>query len=187
MNKVVSLNRAQEEDFTQLIDEVKKRKRNFIPPKERMKDSLENDARYLASLGSFIQEGQKKLESYVAKKDMFEAARLQVEIMDAVAKFQANEGLVNDKALHYEKVFLPRYEEELKESAEKFDEIYDKAKVIVERDVKYIDEQERIRTYMKKEIEDYLASELKNDVEFKNYIYKILKRLTSKFDEITSK
>jgi hypothetical protein len=187
MNKVVNLNKAQEEDFSQLIDEVKKRKRNFIPPKERMKDSLENDARYLASLGSFIQEGQKKLQDYVAKKNMFEAARLQVEIMDAVAKFQSNEGLVNDKALHYEKVFLPRYEEELKESKEKFDELYEKANVIIERDVKYIDDQERIRAYMKKERDEYLASELKDDEEFKNYVYKILKRLTSKFEDINSK
>jgi hypothetical protein len=187
MNKVVNLNKPVKEDFTQLIDEVKKRKKNFIPPKERMKDSLENDARYLASLGAFIQEGQKKLEDYIGKKNMFEASRLQVEIMDAIAKFQANEGLVNDKAIHFEKIFLPRYEEELKESKEKFDEIYDKAKVIIERDVKYVDDQERIRAYLKKEMTEYLESDMKDDYEFKNYIYKIFKRLVSKFEEINSK
>jgi hypothetical protein len=187
MNKVVNLKQNVKEDFTELIDEVKKRKRNFIPPKERMKDSLENDARYLASLGSFIQEAQKKLEEYIAKKNMFEASRLQVEIMDAIAKFQANEGLVNDKAIHFEKVFLPLYEQELAESKEKFDEMYEKAKVIIERDIKYVDDQERIRAYMKKEFNEYLDSDLKDDYEFKNYVYKIFKRLISKFEQINSK
>ena len=59
--------------------------------------------------------------------------------------------------------------------------------MIIERDVKYIDDQERIRAYIKKERDEYLASELKDDEEFKNYVYKILKRLTSKFEEINSK
>jgi hypothetical protein len=104
-----------------------------------------------------------------------------------LAKFQANEGLVNDKAIHFEKIFLPRYEEELKESKEKFDEIYDKAKLIIERDVKYVDDQERIRAYLKKEMSEYLESDMKDDYEFKNYIYKIFKRLVSKFEEINSK
>jgi len=183
MNKVVEIKKDSKK-IEQLIETVKTSKKGFIPPKKKMKDSIENDAQYLATLGNFIREAQTEMDKMLRLNKKYEAFKIQVEIFDAIGKFQSNEGLVNDKALHYEKVFLPRYEKELEESSEKFDEIYNKSVEITKDKSLKSPEKDTIVGYIKKEVEEYNNADIKSDEEYKNHVYKILKRLISKYEEI---
>ena len=183
MNKVVSMNPTENNQLNDFINAVATPKKTFIPPKQKMKESIENDAKYLMALGGFIQEGQKKMAELINKKQLFEASRLNVEIMEAIGKYQANEGLVQDKQTHYEKVFLPMYEKEMEESKEKFDEMCAKVFATIESEPKN-DEVKKIQGYLKKELDEYNSSASKNNDEYKNYMYKIFKRLVNKQEEI---
>lgn len=173
-----------EKQLEQLIENVKTSKKAFIPPKKKMKDSIENDAQYLNALGNFIREAQGEMEKMMKSNRKYEAFKIQVEIFDAIGKFQSNEGLVNDKALHYEKVFLPRYEKELEESKEKFAEVYDKSVSLVADKTLKSPEKDAILGYLKKEVDEYNSADIKQDEEYQNHVYKILKRLNSKYEEL---
>jgi hypothetical protein len=183
MSNVIEMKSAEKKHLNELINAVNSHKKTFIPPKQRMQESIENDAKYLMALGAFIQEGQKQMALLMSKKNMLEAAKLNVEIMEAVAKYQANEGLVNDKHTHYEKVFLPMYEKEMAESKEKFDEVYAKAEAFIESEPT-TDDAKKIKDYLVKERKEYNDSEMKENEEYKNYMYKIFKRLVNKQEEI---
>jgi hypothetical protein len=183
MNKVVEMKQNDQKHLDNFISAVATPKKTFIPPKQKMKESIENDAKYLMALGGFIQEAQKRVEQLIKNKELFEASKLNVEIMEAIGKYQANEGLVQDKQTHYEKVFLPMYEKEMEESKEKFDELYSKVEVMIDAESKN-DEMKKIQGFLKKEIEEYNSSDSKDNQEFKNYMYKIFKRLVNKQEEI---
>jgi hypothetical protein len=166
-----------------LIEQIKTKKRAFIPPKQKMKESMDNDTNYLMALGGFIEHAQKELQIKMNNKQYYEASKLQLEIFDAIGKFQANEGIVYDKATHFEKVFLPHYEKELEESREKFDEVYQEMKTIAGW-VGLIGEEEKIQKFIQKELEEYDQHEMKLDEEYRNYMYKLFKRLVNKYKEI---
>jgi len=183
MNKVVDMKPQENKFLNDLIDAVTNQKRTFIAPKQKMKEGIENDAKYLMALGGFIQEGEKKMNELMSKKSFFEASALNVQIMEAIGKYQANEGLVKDKQMHYEKVFLPMYEKEMAESKEKFDEMYSNAKAIIESEPTN-DDGKKIKEYLTKEIGEYESSDVKENEEYKNYMYKIFKRLVNKQEEI---
>lgn len=183
MNKVVEMKQSSNEHLKNLIAAVSTQKKTFIPPKQRMQESIENDAKYLMALGAFIQEGEKQMKEYLSKNEMFQAASLNVQIMEAIGKYQANEGLVLDKQTHYDKVFLPMYEKEMAESKEKFDEMYSKAQAIVDSEPKN-DDAKKIQEYLAKEVSEFNNSDFKNDEEYRNYMYKIFKRLVNKQEEI---
>ena len=183
MSNIIEMKPTEKKHLNDLINVVTTQKKTFIPPKQRMQESIENDAKYLMALGAFIQESQKQMAVFMSKKIMWEASKLNVEIMEAVAKYQANEGLVNDKQMHYEKVFLPMYEKEMVESKEKFDEMYAKGKAIIESEA-VNDEGKKIKEYLTKEIGEYESSDVKDNEEYKNYMYKIFKRLVNKQEEI---
>jgi hypothetical protein len=165
--------------LNKVIEDVTNTKAVFIKPKALMQQSIENDAQYLLALGDFIHKGQhERLKLMNAKKE-FEASRLQVEILDAVGKYQANEGIVNEKKLHYDNVFLPMYDAQLKECEENFSGMLNQCKELVSN---MEDSDNKIIGYLKKEIkvyEDYHDKE----IEFQNHTYKILKRLYNKFQE----
>jgi hypothetical protein len=182
MNKVIEMNKTNDQlkDFIQAVAIPKK---TFIPPKQKMQESIENDARYLMALGGFIQEAQKDLKKLASQNKLMEAHRLQVEIFEAIGKYQSNEGLVQDKQTHYEKVFLPMYEKEMAESKEKFDEVYSKVMAIIESEPKN-DEAKKIKEYLVKETNEYNSSDMKDNEEYRNYMYKIFKRLVNKQEEI---
>ena len=150
-----------------------------------MKQSVENDAKYLVALGQFIQHAQKEMERLNKAGKMYEASKIQIEIFDAIGKYQANEGLVNDKSTHYEKVFLPMYEKELEESKASFDGMYNQCKELLSNMSSSEDEEiSRLLGFIKKEVENYEASDLKKDDEYCNYMYKIFKRLYNKTIEL---
>lgn len=185
MSKTVQMNQQLKEvsNAQQLVDAVRTQKRGFIPPKQKMMDSIENDTQYLLALQSFINQAKQELPKLLQQNKMLDAYRLQVELLEAVGKFQSNEGLVHDKINHYDNVFLVMYEKELAESKEKFDSVYEKATYSLKSVVPANAEAEKIHKLIAKEIKLFEDSEIKEHEEFKNYMYKILKRLNAKFEE----
>jgi len=189
MSKTIKMNQPTKEitNAQQIVDAVRSQKRSFIPPKQKMTDSIENDTQYLIALQSFINEARKELPKLIQQKKMIEAYRLQVELLESIGKFQSNEGLVQDKINHYDNVFLVMYEKELSESREKFDEVYQKSLTIISNNEESNKEAQKIKEHIIKELKLYDDSEIKEHEEYRNYIYKILKRLNSKFDECNQK
>ena len=182
MSKVVNFKAPTSIDG--VIEKVKENKQLFLAPKARMKQSIENDAQYLVALGHFISHAQKEMEKMHKLGKNYEASKIQIEIFDAIGKYQANEGLVNDKATHFEKVFLPMYEKELEESGKNFDGMLQQCKEAL-LNMKGVEN--KIVGFIEKEVEKYETSADKQDVEFKNYTYKILKRLWNKLQEESQK
>ena len=178
MSKVVNFKAPNTIDG--VIEKVKENKKSFIAPKAKMKQSIENDAQYLVALGHFISNAQKEMEKMHKIGKNYEASKIQIEIFDAIGKYQANENLVNDKATHYEKVFLPMYEKELEESGKNFDGMLQQCKEAL-LNMKGVDN--KIVGFIQKEVDKYETSADKKDVEMKNYTYKILKRLWNKLQE----
>jgi len=166
----------------EVISRLQDVKRTFIAPKRKMEESIENDTRYLMALGSFIQAAEKMMKRYEKAGDEYNMAKVQLEIFDSVGKLQANQGLVNDKMLHYEKVFLPMYEKDMKECGENFEKVLSDCR-LVNDSVSATDEENKIAQYIKQELNNYEDSELKNDEEFILHTYKILKRLQNKLSD----
>jgi hypothetical protein len=166
----------------EVISRLQEVKRAFIPPKRKMEESIENDTRYLMALGSFIQAAEKMMKRYEKSGDEYSMTKVQLEIFDAVGKLQANQGLVNDKMLHYEKVFLPMYEKDMKECGENFETVLSACRLVNEH-VSYTDEENKIIQFIKNEVSNYEQSELKNDEEYILHTYKILKRLQNKLSD----
>jgi len=182
MSKVVNFKAPTSIDG--VIEKVKENKQLFLAPKARMKESIENDAQYLVALGHFISHAQKEMEKMHKLGKNYEASKIQIEIFDAIGKYQANEGLVNDKATHFEKVFLPMYEKELEESGKNFDGMLQQCKEAL-LNMKGVEN--KIVGFIQKEVDKYETSADKEDVELKNYTYKILKRLWNKLQEESQK
>lgn len=164
----------------EVISRLQDVKRTFIAPKKKMEESIENDTRYLMALSSFIQSAEIMMKRYEKAGDNYNMTKVQLEIFDAVGKLQANQGLVNDKMLHYEKIFLPMYEKDMKECGENFERVLSECRLINEN-VSATDEENKIASYIILELSNYEESELKNDEEYILHTYKILKRLQNKF------
>lgn len=170
-----------------VIKQVQETKRVFLKPKALMQQSVENDAQYLLALGQYIQEAQKEIHKLQKQGKSFEASKIQVDLLEAVGKYQSNEGIVNEKQTHYEKVFLPMYEDQLKESNEKFDESYENCKkALIEHEANENADVKRILNFISKEIKDYEDYPEKEE-EFQNHTYKIFKRLLGKLNEELAK
>jgi len=182
MSKVVNFKAPTSIDG--VIEKVKENKQLFLAPKARMKQSIENDAQYLVALGHFISNAQKEMEKLHKLGKNYEASKIQIEIFDAIGKYQANEGLVNDKATHFEKVFLPMYEKELEESGKNFNGMLQQCKEAL-LNMKDVDN--KIVGFIQKEVDKYETSAEKENEELKNYTYKILKRLWNKLQEDSQK
>jgi hypothetical protein len=178
MSKVVNFKSPKSIDG--VIESVKEHKAMFLAPKARMKQSIENDAQYLVALGQFISHAQKEVEKMQKLGKNYEASKIQVEIFDAIGKYQSNEGLVNDKATHYEKVFLPMYEKEMEESGKNFQGMLQQCKEAL-LNMKGVEN--KIVGFIEKEVNKFEASPDKEDLEFQNYTYKLLKRLWNKLQE----
>jgi predicted O-linked N-acetylglucosamine transferase (SPINDLY family) len=173
------------EILKQVIKDVQNTKAVFLKPKGLMEKSIENDAQYLLALGEFIQNAQKEIMKLRNSGKNYEASKIQVEVLEAVGKYQANEGIVNEKQTHYEKVFLPMYNDQLAESNEKFEQLYADCKEIItsnngKEDLN--DEIKRLLGFIIKEVKVYEDYPEKEE-EFQNHTYKIFKRLMSNYKE----
>lgn len=164
----------------ELIDAIKQNKRGFIAPKAQMKNNIENDANYLNALGALMRATDNQLSKARALKDDYLIAKYQVELYELIGKYQANEGLVRDKLLHYDNVFLPSYEKELEDSKLNFQPTLQQCKEIISLNEKT---ENRAILAIGKEVAEYEGSELRDDAEYQLHVYKTLRRLYAKATE----
>lgn len=173
-----------DKNLKDIVGRLQDVKKTFIAPKKKMEESIENDTRYLIALSGFIKSAEKMMKRYEKSGDDYNMNKIQLEIFDAVGKLQANQNLVNDKMLHYEKVFLPKYEHDMNEMKEKFDSILNHCRDVSTNNNTNNEDELKVIGFISKEIEVYDNSELKEDDEFKLHTYKILSRLYNKYNEI---
>ena len=111
-----------------------------------------------------------------------EWADTKLKILDLQGKLRVQQTLVDDKIMHFDNVFMPQFEKEIKDSKENFDKTFKKANEILELNEDFA-----------KEIIDKINYELvwwskvdatnKKNEEYVLQIYKPLKRLVSKYNE----
>ena len=160
-------------------DVVEKHTKLFIKPKSIMQQSVDDDSQYLLALGEFISLGQRERELLLQRGKTFEAARLNVELLDAIGKYQANENLLKEKKLHYDNVFLPRYNKELEDSAKNFEATLKECRELLKANK---DSENKFIGFIKKEVAFY-DNYFDKEEEFDNHTYKILKRLLNAFKD----
>ena len=111
-----------------------------------------------------------------------EWADTKLKTLDLQGKLRVQQTLVDDKIMHFDNVFMPQFEKEVKDSKENFDKTIKKANEIV-----------KLNEDFAKEIIDKINYELvwwskvdatnKKNEEYVLQIYKPLKRLVSKYNE----
>ena len=111
-----------------------------------------------------------------------EWAETKLKTLDLQGKLRVQQTLVDDKIMHFDNVFMPQFEKEIKDSKENFDKTFKKANEILELNEDFA-----------KEIIDKINYELvwwskvdatnKKNEEYVLQIYKPLKRLVSKYNE----
>ena len=111
-----------------------------------------------------------------------EWAETKLKTLDLQGKLRVQQTLVDDKIMHFDNVFMPQFEKEVKDSKENFDKTIKKANEIV-----------KLNEDFAKEIIDKINYELvwwskvdatnKKNEEYVLQIYKPLKRLVSKYNE----
>jgi hypothetical protein len=109
-------------------------------------------------------------------------SEIQLSILDMQGKLRIQQCLIDDKITHYDNVFLPQFEKEVKDSKENFDKVFKKANEILELNEDFA-----------KEIIDKINFELvwwskvdatnKKNEEYVLQCYKPLKRLVNKYNE----
>ena len=109
-------------------------------------------------------------------------SEIQLSILDMQGKLRIQQCLIDDKITHYDNVFLPQFEKEVKDSKENFDKVFKKANEILELNEDFA-----------KEIIDKINYELvwwskvdatnKKNEEYVLQCYKPLKRLVNKYNE----
>ena len=114
--------------------------------------------------------------------DLVSWSEIQVSILDMQGKLRIQQALIDDKVIHFDNVFMPQFEKEVKDSKENFDKTIKKANEIV-----------KLNEDFAKEIIDKIDYELlwwskvdatnKKNEEYVLQIYKPLKRLVSKYNE----
>lgn len=171
-----------------------------ILPKKDFADMMTHDKTYLEAI-------QRELEYKIIKADILskkakkvidnqtrdtiienidllcDFAQLQRECFDLKAQVFSQEKLVEDKQNHYDYVFLPQYEKELKECGEKFEETFAQA-----QDIRKIENKENYKDILNKlefefEVFDNLSKKEKENEEYKLNTYKPLKRIISAFEK----
>lgn len=128
-------------------------------------------------------EYQKTKESIINNIDVLtNLSEIKVSILDMQGKLRIQQALIDDKITHYDNVFMPQFEKEIKDSKENFDNTFKIANEIVGFNENFA-----------KEIIDKINYELtwwskvdaknKNNEEYVLQIYKPLKRLVNKYNE----
>ena len=116
---------------------------------------------------------------------LVEFASLKRNIMDLKAKMMIQKQLLQDKENHYQYVFLPQYELELRESKKHFKETLQKSREIVSKE-DGVDLHKEVVNKMKLELEvfDTLSKEDRKDPERQLGLYKPLKRLIGAYNRV---
>lgn len=128
-------------------------------------------------------EYQKSKEGIINNIDeLVKMSEIQLSILDMQGKLRIQQALIDDKIVHFDNVFIPQFEKEIKDSKENFDKTFKKANEIV-----------KLNEDFAKEIIDKINYELvwwskvdatnKKNEEYVLQIYKPLKRLVGKYNE----
>ena len=156
-------------------------------PKGDFKQVIDNDKAYLQALKNVIQAGALKLNKYVqmGKEQEYSCAKLQIEMLDFVAKMKVQENIIQDKEQHYFNIFLPKYENELKEASENFESEMALIDTILQTEKSELEAKSlKIYQAIEHEIEKY--NEYKkvygNEVEYKRQMYLMFKRLRTAYE-----
>jgi hypothetical protein len=151
-------------------------------PKGDFKQVIDNDKAYLQALKNVIQAGALKLNKYVkdGREADYSCAKLQIEMLDFLAKMKVQENIIQDKEQHYFNIFLPKYEQELKETADNFDAEMALVNTILESDKSSL-EGKSLKIYQAIEHEMEKYNEYKkvyeNEIEYKRHMYFMFRRL----------
>lgn len=188
MTKVVKMgmvdDSAKKELVEQIVSEAKTAKARFISPKKEMRQSIEQDAHYLSALGQYIELCKAEINKNVKANNHYLASKIQVEMIEAVGKYQANEGLARDKAIHYDNVFLPMYEKQLEEAKENWGGLKNTILELLQNNTESDD---KVLKIIQKEMDIYNEAAEKGEDEFDCHTYKIMKRLHAKYEENLAK
>lgn len=111
-----------------------------------------------------------------------EWADTKLKTLDLQGKLRVQQTLVDDKIMHFDNVFMPQFEKEIKDSKENFDNTFKRANEIVKLDEDFAKEIIEKINYELVWWSKVDATNKKNE-EYVLQIYKPLKRLVSKYNE----
>lgn len=109
-------------------------------------------------------------------------SEIQVRILDMQGKLRIQQALIDDKIIHFDNVFMPQFEKEIKDSKENFDKTFKRANEIIELNEDFAKEIIEKINYELVWWSKLDATNKKNE-EYVLQIYKPLKRLVSKYNE----
>ena len=151
-----------------------------ILPKRDYARVIEMDKVYLGKLKNNIDRLIEYVENPDARRDTLEYAEKDRQLMELHSKFTQHERLVKDKIHHYQNVFLPIMDKELKECNEKFKKAYSKAKEVIRNKKTYKDK--KMVSLLESEVKLYDSLPKSTNEEIINEIYKPIKRILSTLD-----
>ena len=181
MEKVIKM------DSKELIkDDVNAQKtseRNISMPKRDYEATMQNDTIYLDKFNTFIMTGVANMKRLSKKKNissdvnlMYQYAKIDMEVAEAVSKANVQTRIMNDKKVHFEKIFTPMYNRQVEEMNENWDKTWKEAKTIADGilDFTSVTQKAIIKSISEYESGKYGAME---EEEIKNETYKVLKRV----------
>ena len=109
--------------------------------------------------------------------------------LDLKAKLRIQEKLIEDKVAHFENVFLPQFNKEVKECKENWEDTYKRSKEVMEMIGSIEDPDKRFVSLLQKIKFEHtwwnkVSEKDKKNEEFLVQIYKPLKRLNSAYEKI---
>jgi len=109
--------------------------------------------------------------------------------LDLKGKLRIQEKLIEDKVAHFENVFLPQFNKEVKECKENWEETFKKSKSLLTELEKTKDLDKRLKSLVQKIHFEHtwwnkVSEKDKKNEEFLVQIYKPLKRLNSAYEKI---
>ena len=119
-------------DMNEILKANNPRVKQFIPAKAKHQESIQNDSFYIESLANLLKQCEIQKKKYDEVGDKYRSAKLQVEIFEVMGKLRAHQIMLDDKIIHYQKVFLPDYEIRSKEALENWGVMYNEAGALVQ-------------------------------------------------------
>lgn len=112
-----------------------------------------------------------------------------VACLDLKGKLRIQEKLIEDKTTHFDNIFLPQFNKEVKECKENWEETYNKSKGLLTELAKTKDLDKRLSSLLQKINFEHswwkkVSDKDKKNEEFLVQIYKPLKRLNSAYEKI---
>lgn len=191
MSKVIKLNKKEEKE-TEILAKR-------ILPKTDFLKVIEHDKLYFNTLNEALEFNvikqdilskkcqkvlsSQKRDSIIENIDMLtDWAETKVKVLDMQGKLRVQQTLVDDKITHFENVFLPQFEKEVKEAKENVESSLDKALQILNSKEDYIEDIQKKINY---ELSWWMkvGDENKKNDEYIVQIYKPLKRLISAYEQ----